>query len=76
MEGESNSRSTAVGNTTTIAIESDDETITQNRTQINAIIVQQKEMDRVGFEPTTSAAQPFFKAVLVTSYPMVVKIIS
>jgi hypothetical protein len=28
----------------------------QNRVQFNAVIVQQKEMERVGVEPTTSAS--------------------
>ena len=28
-------------------------TIIQKQAQINTVVVQQKEMDRVGFEPTT-----------------------
>jgi hypothetical protein len=31
-------------------------TDTQNRTQFNAVVVQQEEVDRVGVEPTTSAS--------------------
>jgi hypothetical protein len=27
----------------------------QNRTQFNTVVVQQEKVDRVGFEPTTSA---------------------
>jgi hypothetical protein len=31
-------------------------TISQNQAQNNAVVSSQKEMDRVGFEPTTSAS--------------------
>jgi hypothetical protein len=66
VEGESNNRSTAVGNTTTIATESDDETIIKNRTQYNAVIPSQKEMYRVvGVETTTSATVSSFLLDLV-----------
>jgi hypothetical protein len=32
----------------------------QNQAHFNTVVVQQKEMDRVGFEPTTSAAAAAF----------------
>jgi hypothetical protein len=60
VEGESNSRSTAVGNTTTIAIESDDETIIKSALNLIPYFTRIKEVDRVGFEPTTAANQHVF----------------
>jgi hypothetical protein len=35
-------------------------TITENGTQVNAVFSPQKEMDRVGFEPTISAQELAF----------------
>jgi hypothetical protein len=37
------------------------------QSQINTVVVQQKEMDRVGFEPTTSAMPAIFSRLSHTS---------
>jgi hypothetical protein len=39
----------------------------QKQAQFNAVVVQQKEMDRVGVEPTTSAQQWLFPRQFITT---------